>query len=137
MDIKILSRSVAYVALAGALVAAAIALNNRQYPTTQASMAAPAPSSGAPDAEFAHCKAIGAEAADDAVCKAVWEANRERFFQSRTRYRDRVTDVVPATSTLKEPESPPGAELPQGTPQSSSTHNASARRLLADRAGQP
>lgn len=134
MDIKILSRCVAYVALVGALVAAAIALNNRQYPTTQASRAAPAPNSGAPDAELAHCKAIGAEAAGDAVRKAVWQANRDCFFQSRKRYQDRVTEVVPETSILKELESAPGGEF---TPQSSSTHNASARHPLADGAGQP
>lgn len=64
MDIKILSRSLAYVALAGALVAAAIALNDRQYPATQASRAASVPNSGPGDAELAHCKAIGAQAVE-------------------------------------------------------------------------
>jgi conjugative transfer region protein TrbK len=62
MGIKLLTRCVAYVALAGALMAAAIALNDRQYLATQAVRAAPAPSSGAGDAELAHCKAIGSEA---------------------------------------------------------------------------
>jgi conjugative transfer region protein TrbK len=135
MDIKIISRCVAYVALAGALMADAIALNNREYPMTQASSAAPAPGSRASDAKLARCKTIGAEAADDAVCKAVWKANRERFFQSETHDPGRVTDV-PATSTLKASESRPEAELPRRTPQSSSTYDVGERRLLTDREGQ-
>jgi conjugative transfer region protein TrbK len=136
MDVKILSRCVAYVALAGALMTAAIALNDRHYGMTQGSRTAPKPSSAAPDADLTRCKAIGAEAADDPVCKAVWKANRERFFQSETRDPGRVTDV-PATSTLKEPERPPGTELPKRTPQSLSTDDASARRRLIESAGQP
>jgi conjugative transfer region protein TrbK len=103
MDIKTLTRGLAYVVLAGALFTAAIALNNRQYPTPEASKSKPSPTPGALDAELARCKAIGAEATNDAVCKAVWEANRERFFESKKLYQDRVPNPAPATSTPQPP----------------------------------
>jgi conjugative transfer region protein TrbK len=137
MDIRILSRGLAYVALAGALLAAAIALNNRQYPTTAASKTEPSTTPGALVAELAHCKAIGAKAANDAVCKAVWEANRERFFESKKLYQDRLTDVVPATPDLNEPAVPLGRDLPRSAPQWPSTHNSGALRPPGDTAGQP
>ena len=70
MDIKIIARAIAYLALAGALLAAAIALSNRQYPTAGDSRTEPSPATAALDAELAHCQAIGAEAADDGACKA-------------------------------------------------------------------
>ena len=79
MDIKTPIRGLAYIVLASALLLAAIALNNRQYPTTEAPKPSPAPS--ALDSELAHCHAMGVQAADDVVCKAVWEANRKRFFE--------------------------------------------------------
>ncbi len=138
MDIKILTRGVAYLALAGALLATAIAMNNRRYPISDASRTEPSPATGALDAELAHCKAIGAEAADDAVCKAIWEANRGRFFEFRKLYQDRVTDVVSAAPDLKEPASPSGRELPKSTPQSApSTQSSSAPHPSGGIAGQP
>jgi conjugative transfer region protein TrbK len=137
MDITILTRGLAYVALAGALLAAAIALNNRQYPTTAASKTEPSTTPGALDAELAHCKAIGAKAANDAVCKAAWEANRERFFESKKLYQDRLTDIVPATPDLKESSVPLGRDLPRIAPLSPSTHNSGALRPPGDTAGQP
>jgi conjugative transfer region protein TrbK len=137
MDIKILSRGLAYVALAGALLAAAIALNNGQYPTTAASKTEPSTTPGALDAELAHCNAIGAKAANDAICKAVWEVNRQRFFGSKKLYQDRLTDAVPATPDAKEPVGPLGRDLPRSAPQSPSTHNFGARRPRGDTPGQP
>jgi conjugative transfer region protein TrbK len=137
MDIKILSRGLAYVALAGALLAAAIALNNRQHATTAASKTEPSTTEGALDAELAHCKAIGAKAANDAVCEAVWEANHERSFESKKLYQDRLTDLVPATPDLDEPAVPLGRDLPRSAPQSPSTHNSGALRPPGDTAGQP
>ena len=137
MDIKIIARGVAYLALAGALLAAAIALSNRQYPTAEASRTEPSPTTAALDAELAHCQAIGPEAADDGACKAVWEANRRRFFESGKLYRDRVTDAVPATPDVKEPASPLARELPKSAPQSPSTPNSAALHPPGDIAGQP
>lgn len=74
MDIKILSRSLAYIAVVGALVAAAIALNDRQYHATQASSIAP--KSGAGDAGLAHCKASGTEGAE-AHAPVILDAQRQ------------------------------------------------------------
>ena len=99
MDVKRITRGLAYVALAGAILVAAIALNNRQYTTRHVSNAERSATSGAFDGELARCKALGAEAADDAVCKAIWQANRERFFESKKLYQDRVPNPVSATST--------------------------------------
>jgi len=61
MDITITTRGVAYVALAGVLLAVA----------------------------------IGAEAANDSICKAVPDANRKRFLESGILYQDRVTGAAP------------------------------------------
>jgi conjugative transfer region protein TrbK len=139
MDIKIMARGVAYiaVALAGGLLGAAIALNDRQYPTAEAARTEPSPATAALDAELAHCQAIGPEAANGGACKAIWEANRRRSFESGKLYRDRVTDAVPATPDLKEPASPLARELPTSAPQSPSTPNSNAPQPPGDIAGHP
>ena len=137
MDIKIIARDIAYLALAGALLAAAIALSSRQYPTAEASRTEPSPATAALDAELPHCQTISPEAADDGACKAVWEANRRRFVESGKLYRDRVTDAVPATPDLKEPASPLARELPKSVPQSPSAPNSVALHPPSDIAGQP
>ena len=112
MDIKSLVRGVAYVALACALLATAVVLNNRQYSIPSASNGDPSPNAGALDPELARCRALGAEAAQDAACEAAWEANRERFFGSKKLYQDRVTDGVPTTAVLKRRASPSGEAQP-------------------------
>jgi conjugative transfer region protein TrbK len=137
MDIKIVARGVAYLALAGALLAAANALTDRQYPTAEASRTEPSPLASAFDPELTNCQAVGAEAADGAVCRAVGEANRRRFFEPRKLYRDRVTDAVPAAPDLKEPASPLAKELPTSAPQSPSTPNSNAPQPPGDIAGHP
>jgi conjugative transfer region protein TrbK len=134
MDMTIATRSVAYVALAGALLAAAITLNDRRYPATPAWKTEPSPSATALDAELARCKAIGAEVANDAVCKAMWDANRKRFFESRK--LDRITGVAPDASDLKEPASTSGGERPRNAPQLPSTQNSDAPRPSAATARQ-
>ena len=73
---------VSAIALSGVILATAVALNNAQVSSTQSKDEARVTTSGAFDAELARCKAIGAEAANDPVCKAVWEDNRKRFFES-------------------------------------------------------
>jgi conjugative transfer region protein TrbK len=94
-----LGRAIAYVVLAAAIFAAAITLNAEKYPAEDASK--PEPSAGASDldVELARCKAISLEATD-VRCKAVWEANRERFFRSGKPYPDRLTDTVPAAAPI-------------------------------------
>src|SRR3974390_1663210 len=98
MDIKIFIRGAAYVVLAGALLAASAALNNRPYPIPPASSGDPSRESGALDSELARCRALEAEAADDAACKVAWRANRERFLGLRKLPQDRVTNAGPATA---------------------------------------
>jgi conjugative transfer region protein TrbK len=124
MDITIGIRGVAYVALAGALLAAAISWN--KYRATEASTNEPPPSASAFDAEVAHCRAMGADAANDTVCKAAWDANRKRFFESRKLYHDRITAFAPDASDLKEPASTSGGERPRNVPQLPSTRNSDA-----------
>ena len=136
MDITIATRSVAYVALAGALLAAAVTLNDRRYPTTPAWKTEPSPSATALDAKLSRCKAIGAEVANDAVCKTVWDANRKRFFESRKLYHDRITGVAPDASDLKQPASTSGGEHPRNAPQLPSTQNSDAPRPPAATARQ-
>ena len=126
MDIKTIARGVAYLALAGALLGGAIALRTEPSPTTTAL-----------DAELPHCQAIGPEAADDGACKAVWETNRRRSFESGKLYRDRVTDTVPAAPDLKEPASPLARASPKSAPQSPSTPNSNAPQPPGDIAGHP
>jgi conjugative transfer region protein TrbK len=90
---------IAYVVLAAALLAAAITLNIGRYSAGDASNAEPSAGASDLDAELARCKAIGLEAAD-AGCKAVWEANRERFFRSGNPYQGGLTDTVPAAAPV-------------------------------------
>jgi conjugative transfer region protein TrbK len=85
MDIAIATRGVAYVALAGVLLAVAITLNDQRYPAAPARKTECSPSVTAREAELARRKAIGAEAANEVVCKTVWDANRKRFLQSDVR----------------------------------------------------
>ena len=61
MDITIATRGVAYVALAGVLLAVAITLNDQRYPATPARKTECSPSVTAREAELARCKTIGAE----------------------------------------------------------------------------
>ena len=136
MDVTIATRSLAYVALAGALLAAAITLNDRRYPATAAWKTEPSASATALDAELARCKAIGAKVANDAVCKALWDANRKRFFVSRKLYHDRLIGVAPDASDLKEPASTSGGEFPRDAPQLPSTQNSGSPRPSAATARQ-
>jgi conjugative transfer region protein TrbK len=118
MNIKPVISAIALIALAGALLAAAVALNDAQVsPTQSANTQSSATVAGALDAELARCNAIGPEAASDAVCKAVWEANRKRFFESRK--SSAPTDVSKTT-----PQSPP---TPSASPSTSFGDGRGAR----------
>jgi conjugative transfer region protein TrbK len=100
MRLQIAIRGVAYLVLAVALLATAISLNNRQYPRLQAE-----PSSAVDnlDAALAHCKALGTEAENDAGCKAVWQASRERFLNAKEPHQGHVPHSLPAASNANEP----------------------------------
>ena len=137
MNIKIMARGIGYLLVAGGLFGAGIALSDRPYPTAETSRTELSPAAAALDAELAHCQAIGPEAADDATCKAVGEANRRRSFDSGKLYRDRVTHFLAAMPDVNEPASPSATELPTSTPPSPSMPDSNAPQPAADIAGQP
>jgi conjugative transfer region protein TrbK len=126
MDIKIIARDIAYLALAGAILAAATALSSRQYPTAEASRTEPSPATAALDAELSHCQTISPEAAADGACKAVGEADRRRFVDSGKLYRDRVIHSLAVMPDTKEPASPLATELPTSTPPSPAMPDSNA-----------
>ena len=100
MSIKSVVSAIAAIAVAAALVAAAVALNDAQVSQVQSGNTQPSKTvTGAFDAELVHCNSIGPEAANDAICKAAWEANRRRFFEPR---RSSSVSDLPKTS----PQSP-------------------------------
>ena len=94
---SIFGRAIAYVVLAVALLAAAVALNDRKYPCGMPrSLSSPPPRAiSMPSSRGA--RRIGLEAAD-AACKAAWEANRNRFFRSGKPYQDSLIDTSPPLS---------------------------------------
>jgi conjugative transfer region protein TrbK len=103
MSFRTVICGVAYVVLATALLATAIALNNRQY--RPASTLEPAPSFAEDDfdAELARCKALRTEPANDADCRAVWQASRERFLNGKKLYQDRAPGSPSPPSDTEEP----------------------------------
>jgi conjugative transfer region protein TrbK len=116
VNIQPLVSTIALIALAGALLAAAVALNDAQAPPAQSTNTQPSvTATGAFDAELARCNSIGPELANDAVYKAVWEANRKRFFESR--------------------KSSSPAEVSKTTPQSPATPSASPAPFFGDGPG--
>ena len=135
MNIKIMTRGIGYLLVAGGLFSAVIALSNRPYPTGQTSRTEPSPAAAGLDAELAHCQAIGPE--DDATCKAVGAADRRRFVESGKLYRDRVTHSLVAMPDVNEPASPSATELPTSIPPSPVMPDSNALQPAADIAGQP
>ena len=135
MNIKIMARGIGYLLVAGGLFGAGIALSDRQYPTAETSRTEPSPAA-ALYAELAHCQAIGPEAADDATCKAVGEADHRRIVESGKLYRDRVTHSLAAMPDVNEPASPSATELPPSASPSPAMPDSNAPQPAADIAGQ-
>jgi conjugative transfer region protein TrbK len=134
VNIKPLVSAIAFIALAGVLLATAVALNDAQVSSTQSKDKPPATSSGALDAELARCKAIGGEAVNDPVCKAVWEDNRKRFFESGKHHRENPIDSFPAAPNRRPPISL-SPEAPRDTPQSPASRNANPSPPSGDSPG--
>jgi conjugative transfer region protein TrbK len=131
MNVKGQDRLAAFVALAGALLAAVIALNSHSDPSMQSAGTEPAAAAtSALDAELARCKTIAPEGANDAVCKAAWERNRRRFFESREPRQDTSINPIPATPQARE-------EPPKGVPQSRATQTSISPGPSGDIAGHP
>src|SRR5262245_863153 len=104
MDPKIIARTAAVVVLAGAVLACALEWAQRNR--TPAPSTATAHENMDPLAdELAHCKALGAEAANDAACKVAWSQYGARFLARSAPYPDRSIELFPATP-----------DMPQGAP---------------------
>jgi conjugative transfer region protein TrbK len=128
-------RTIAYVALACALLATAVTLDDRQYPAGQAGTGGPSLARSGRDSELARCKAIGVEDADDAGCRALWRANRRRFFQLRELDRDRRIEFVPATGDAKADALAGEGEVPGSSQRWLSKPDSESLRLPDDTAG--
>jgi conjugative transfer region protein TrbK len=98
MNVEVFIRGTAYAVFAIALLATAIALHNRQAAPANDLQVQLSTSVDGLGAELARCRALGAEAGDDAACKTAWQANRARFFNSDGIYPEHVTDPAAAAS---------------------------------------
>ncbi len=103
-------RAIAVILLAGSVLACAVDLA-RHDPESQP----PPPATDDTDdplaAELARCKALGAQAANDATCKAAWAKSRERFFAPGTPYQGHLIDPFPATPDATAPKALPKIHL--------------------------
>jgi len=115
MDPKIIARAAAVILLGGAVLACALELA-RQGPTLEPSAPAAQDNMHLAD-ELSRCKALGAEAAHDAACKAAWAQNRAHFLAPSAPHQDRSIQLSPATPD--EPKAPPKIYLDRApsTPQ--------------------
>jgi len=121
-DVSILGRAIAYVVLAVALLAAAVAFNDGKHPVGDAAKRQVSAAKNDIDAELARCKAIGLEA--DAACKAASETNRNRFFRSAKPDHDSLTDTV---TTVSKAAAGPARVNPESYKGSPTTPNPPAR----------
>jgi conjugative transfer region protein TrbK len=117
MDPKIIARTAAVILLAGAVLVCALELA-RQDRTLESSLPSAHDNMDPLANELARCKALGAEAAHDAACKAAWAQNRARFLAPSAPHEDRSIQSFPATSDA--PKAPAKIHLDQApsTPQS-------------------
>ena len=117
MDPKIIARAAAVILLGGAVLACALKLA-WQGRTLESSLPAAHDNMDPLANELARCKALGAEAAHDAACKAAWAQNRARFLAPGAPYQDRSIELFAATPDV--PKGIPKIHLDRApsTPQS-------------------
>ena len=96
MDPKIIARAAAVILLGGAVLACALELA-RQDRTLESSTTAAYDNMDPLANELSRCKALGAEAANDAACKAAWAQNRARFLAPSAPYQDHSIELFSAT----------------------------------------
>jgi conjugative transfer region protein TrbK len=82
VDQKILTRAIAVLVLAIAMVAAVARFGGMNGEGPRARQIQTERHAGPLAAELERCRAISLEAADDAECEAAWRENRERFFRT-------------------------------------------------------
>lgn len=103
-------RTLAVLFLAGAVLAATIAIADRP---PQAALPSVAGAAADPlNVELRRCQELGAAAQDDAACREAWRKNRERFFRHGLPRGDRAIDPFPTAPTLKQPVPLPPREPP-------------------------
>lgn len=117
MDQKIIARVAAVALLAGAVLACTLELA-WQGRTLESSTSAADDNMDLLANELSRCKALGAEAAHDAACKAAWAQNRARFLAPGAPYQDRSIQLFPAAPDV--PKAVPKIHLDRApsTPQS-------------------
>jgi conjugative transfer region protein TrbK len=117
MDPKIIARAAAVALLAGAMLACTLELA-WQGLTLESSTSAADDNMDLLANELSRCKAVGAEAAHDAACKAAWAQNRARFLAPSSPRQDRPIELFPAAPDV--PKAVPKIHLDRApsTPQS-------------------
>jgi conjugative transfer region protein TrbK len=96
MDLKIIARAAAVILLGGTVLACAVELA-RQSRTLGSLTSAADDNMDHLANELSRCKALGAEAAHDTSCKAIWAQNRSRFLVPSAPHQDRSIELFPAT----------------------------------------
>jgi conjugative transfer region protein TrbK len=104
MNPMIIARTAAVIVLAGAVLACALEWAQRNRTPAASTVTAHDNTDPLAD-ELSRCKALGAEAANDAACKIAWSQNRARFLARSAPYPDRSIELFPATPNM-----------PQGAP---------------------
>ena len=117
MDPKIIARAAAVALLAGAMLACTLELA-WQGRILESSTSAADDNMDLLANELSRCKAVGAEAAHDAACKAAWAQNRARFLAPSAPRQDRPIELFPAAPDV--PKAVPKIHLDRApsTPQS-------------------
>ena len=96
MDPKIIARAAAVILLGGTVLACAVELA-RQSRTLGSSTSVADDNMDPLADELSRCKVLGAEAAHDTACRAVWAQNRSRFLAPSAPYQDHSIELFPAT----------------------------------------
>ena len=118
MDPKFIVRAIAVALLAGTVLACAVEVGR----LGRGSDPAETPSQDNQDnndplaTELARCKALGAEAVNDAACKAAWAKSRERFLAPGAPYRGHRIDPFPAAPDAPPSKAPPKIFLDRAPP---------------------
>jgi conjugative transfer region protein TrbK len=116
MDPKIIARAAAVILLGGTVLACAVELS-RQSRTLGSSTSAADDNMNPPANELSRCKALGAEAAHDTACKAIWAEDRSRFLAPSAPHQHHSIELFPATPDVPaEPKIQP--DRAPSTPQS-------------------
>lgn len=96
MDPKTIAKTAAVVLLVGAVLACALEWAQRDRTLKPSTTTAYDNMDPLAD-ELSRCKALGAEAANDAACKAAWAQNRARFLARSAPYLDHSIELFSAT----------------------------------------